>query len=69
LDDRLSQNLGASLKFVHRHELARPVRLANVARADDDGLGSERLHLRGFRSERNSSGFIPGSLLQKPNQW
>jgi hypothetical protein len=68
LRNRFSQNLGTSLKFVHRHELAGPVRLANVAGADYDGFAAEFHHLRRFCPECHCARFVSGRLLQKPDQ-
>src|ERR1044071_9893731 len=66
--DRVLQNLGAAFQFLHGHELAGAVRLANVARSNHDRIAAERLHLRAFGAERDGAGFAARLLFQQPYQ-
>ena len=64
----MSQNFSTTLKFVHRHKLSGPMRLANITRPDNHRFAPKRLHLRRFCSECHCAGFITRRLLQKLDQ-
>jgi len=66
--DCLTQNVDAFVELIDGNELARAMCDADVARAEHNGVGSQRDHARRFGAKGHRARRIAGCLFEKLNQ-
>src|SRR5713226_8122688 len=66
--DCLTQNIDILLELIYGHEFAGAMRDADVARAEHNGVGSQRDHARRFGAKGHRARRIAGCLFEKLDQ-